>query len=125
MSTARYTELKAALKGDAPLSGHVSEDAAFPPVPSLQPIDERIVQAIWHEQLLQVEQLKTISGKRVQAVDPGQWNGEAGPDFLSADLQIGEQRVRGDVEIHINASDWQRHQHHRDFAYNRVVLHVV
>src|SRR5207244_3554989 len=29
------------------------------------------------------------------------------------------------IEIHIRTSDWKRHHHDEDPAYNRVVLHVV
>src|SRR5690606_4932805 len=57
--------------------------------------------------------------------DPGQWNAEAGPDFRSADIAIGGQRCRGDIEIHVHASDWDRHGHQNDFDYNGVLLHVV
>jgi hypothetical protein len=35
---------------------------------------------------------------------PGEWNLEAGPDFLNATLllQPGARRVRGDVEVHVH-----------------------
>lgn len=87
-------------------------------------IHEHIVQAIWNEQLLYADKLVTCSGKPVRVIDAGQWNSEGGPDFRMADLQIGTQRIRGDVEIHVDASDWEKHGHERDFDYNNVVLHV-
>lgn len=89
------------------------------------PLDERLVQAIWNEQLLKADVLVTADGRPVRVFDAGQWNGEAGPDFRGADLQIGGQRLRGDVEIHVYAGDWDRHGHQGDFDYNNVVLHVV
>lgn len=99
--------------------------AEGPPVPGPAPLDERLVQAIWNEQLLKSDVLVTLDKRPVRVFDPGQWNGEAGPDFKNADIAIGGQRFRGDVEIHVNASEWEKHGHHRDFDYNGVVLHVV
>ncbi len=92
---------------------------------AMAPLDERLVQAIWNEQLIKSDVLITADGRPVKVFDPGQWNGEAGPDFRSADISIGGQRCRGDVEIHVHAADWERHGHQRDFDYNGVVLHVV
>jgi len=31
----------------------------------------------------------------------------------------------GDIEIHINASDWIKHKHQNNKRYNSVILHVV
>ena len=57
---------------------------------------------------------------------PGRRNGGAGPDFLDASVDVeGRGLLRGDVEIHVRARDWMSHGHHRDPAYNGVVLHVV
>ncbi|PON11518.1 hypothetical protein C2W62_44400, partial [Candidatus Entotheonella serta] len=57
---------------------------------------------------------------------PGQWNRQAGPDFLQAVLEFDSgERQRGDVEVHRLASGWTAHQHHVDPRYNRVILHVV
>ena len=59
-------------------------------------------------------------------VFPGRRWGGPGPDFRGAVLADRDGRlVRGDVEIHVRASSWQRHGHSSDAAYARVVLHVV
>jgi hypothetical protein len=108
----------------APTDSEPQQNATSEP-PPLAPLDERLVQAIWNEQLLKSDVLVTADGRPVRVFDPGQWNGEAGPDFRNADITIGAQRCRGDVEIHINASDWDTHGHQRDFDYNNVILHVV
>lgn len=91
----------------------------------LAPLDERLVQTIWYQQLLKSDVLVTPDGRPVQVFDAGQWNAEAGPDFRNADISIGGLRFRGDVEIHVNATDWDKHGHTRDFEYNNVILHAV
>ena len=41
------------------------------------------------------------------------WNLEEGPDFLRAAVRVGDEVVRGDVEVHVNSSGWSGHGHHR------------
>ena len=55
----------------------------------------------------------------------GDQNFNAGPDFLNARLRIGDTTWAGNVEIHINSSDWIKHQHQKNKAYNNVILQVV
>jgi len=56
---------------------------------------------------------------------PGMLNGSGGPDYLGAVLDDGRQTLLGDVELHVRSSDWTRHHHGNDHAYDSVVLHVV
>lgn len=58
-------------------------------------------------------------------LNEGSLNGDAGPDFFNAKLQIDGQVWAGNVEIHQNTSDWLKHNHHADKAYDSVVMHVV
>ncbi len=48
-----------------------------------------------------------------------------GPDVREATFVRGGVPVCGDVEVHLLASDFERHGHLRDPAYANVVLHVV
>lgn len=69
--------------------------------------------------------LRTVDGMKIDVLDPGVHNRDAGPDFLHARLRIEETLWAGNVEIHINSSDWIKHGHLDDRAYDNVILHVV
>lgn len=83
------------------------------------------MQYVWQHRLLLHTDLVTVDGRKVSIIDPGRLNTDAGPDFFNAKVRIGDKLWAGDVEIHVRASDWRRHGHHTDPAYNSVVLHVV
>jgi len=55
----------------------------------------------------------------------GFWNRESGPDFKNAAIKLGDRKLKGDIELHMRASDWFVHQHQHDRAYSNVILHVV
>ena len=92
-----------------------------------RPITERHVQALWYDEALRPQNLRTIDGVPVRVVDPGTWNVEAGPDFRRAVLEIGaaRRRIVGDVEMHLHPIDWSLHGHAADPAYARVIAHVT
>jgi len=67
----------------------------------------------------------SLSGATYRVRYPGRLNGSGGPDYRGAVLHDGRRTLLGDVELHVRASDWRRHGHNRDHAYDNVVLHVV
>ena len=88
-------------------------------------IEEKILQRIWKEGLFNQQNLKTECGKLVQIIDPGTWNqGEEGPDFKNAVLQMNENKIFGDIEVHFHGKDWERHGHHKDENFKKVILQV-
>lgn len=101
------------------------EREAYDAAEARLPLDERLIQTIWAQQLFGSAELRLADGRHLRVLDPGRWNGSAGPDFRDARLMIDETPVTGDVEIHLRASDWWRHGHDRDLDYNGVVLHAV
>ena len=86
---------------------------------------ERLMQYIWQYRLYPTAEMVTVDGKRVEILDPGLLNRDAGPDFFNAKITIGGQEWVGNIEIHVRASDWKRHGHDTDPAYDSVILHVV
>lgn len=85
---------------------------------------EAFLQYIWQYRLLE-EPLFTTEGIPIQILRSGLANCDAGPDFFDARVSIGGTLWVGNVEVHILSSDWNRHHHSSDAAYNNVVLHVV
>jgi hypothetical protein len=69
--------------------------------------------------------IKTTNGLEVNVINVGTHNHLAGPDFFNARLVIGGQQWAGNVEMHLNASDWYKHGHDDDPNYDNVILHVV
>lgn len=83
------------------------------------------MQYVWGHRLWPAGKLVTTDGRRVAVIDPGQLNNNSGPDFFNAKIKIEGETWVGNVEIHMRASDWHRHGHDGDPAYDNVVLHVV
>ncbi|HRP60459.1 MAG TPA: DUF2851 family protein, partial [Vicingus sp.] len=86
---------------------------------------EDFLHYIWNFKLFNTKELKTVQNEPITILKSGQHNTDAGPDFFNAQIKIGETIWAGNVEIHINSSDWIKHHHEKDNAYNNVVLHVV
>lgn len=92
----------------------------------LAEVREKIVRCLWFDQFFDPGNLRAEDGRKLSVFFPGHWNEGAGPDFRNAEFAFApEARVRGDVEVHVFASDWNRHRHAEDPAYERVGLHVV
>ncbi len=68
---------------------------------------------------------KLFTGESFLVETPGEPNRDAGPDFLGARIRIGKTLWIGNVEVHIRSSDWDKHGHQHDKAYETVILHVV
>lgn len=109
-----------ALLGRGPLTAReVVPDHSFP-------WSERHLRCVWADPAWRPAPLMTSDGRAVVVEHPGQWNLEAGPDFLDAIFRIGpgECTLRGDVELHIRPAEWRHHGHAGDRRYDRVIAHV-
>ena len=88
-------------------------------------MNEALFQFIWQYSLYQLIGLHTADGEPLTIIYPGKLNKDAGPDFLEAKVKVGNTTLVGNIELHIKSSDWLRHGHQHDKAYQNLVLHVV
>jgi hypothetical protein len=86
---------------------------------------ESFLAYLWQFQQFDRTALKTAQGEALHVLHPGRPNAHAGADFQDARLRLGELDWAGAVEFHLRSSDWFRHHHQRDAAYESVILHVV
>jgi len=85
---------------------------------------EEFLYYIWQNRLFN-RPLSTTEGLPVEVLFAGERNRDSGPDFLYARIRIDKTEWAGNVEIHLKTSDWFKHRHHFDKAYENVILHVV
>ncbi len=86
---------------------------------------ESILHYIWQQKLFNAHSLRSTDGEAIEVIDVGKVNTDAGPDFFNAKIRIGATIWAGNIEIHVQSSDWNRHNHQSDRAYNSIILHVV
>ena len=112
-SEARYEEWR----GTAGL--RMSEGAWFP-----QTLSEHQLQAHWFAGDFG-RHFITRSGSRMEVVQFGIWNHQAGPDFAEAAVSLdGQAPVRGCIELDPDVRDWERHGHASNPDYESVALHA-
>jgi hypothetical protein len=86
---------------------------------------EDLLHFIWRYLYFNQSHLVTEAGEELQILSPGEINTDAGPDFRNARIRLNDVTQEGPVELHIKASDWDRHGHAGDPNYQGVILHVV
>jgi len=88
-------------------------------------LTEKLFHIVWERLYFDTQHLSTTSGATLHIISTGRYNTNQGPDFLHAKIDIEGVIWHGHIELHIDAQDWYRHQHHLDTHYNVTVLHVV
>ena len=86
---------------------------------------EILLHYIWEHCLWAGFEQYTTDGRSVEILSVGEHNRDAGPDYSHARVRIDGREWVGNIEIHVTSTDWQRHKHHLDKAYDTVILHVV
>lgn len=87
--------------------------------------NESVLHYIWKYRLFNQTNLHAFFNQELEIISPGVANTDAGSDFYHAKIKIDETLWVGNVEIHIRSSDWLKHKHQFDKAYDNVILHVV
>jgi hypothetical protein len=109
----RYAEIRAAAR--------VCERALFV---SLRVPSELELQARWFAGDFGRNFIST-NGDKIDIVQFGTWNHEAGPDFSDAAISInGSDPIRGSIEIDLLDRNWESHGHAANPAFEEIVLHV-
>ncbi len=103
----------------------VREPLVAEPADRIARLPEAAIQDAWVRGLFAADGLRTTDGQTVRLLDRGRLNTDSGPDVRDARVVIDEILWAGDVEVHTTSAAWEAHGHHRDPAYDRVVLHVV
>src|SRR5438105_3158777 len=102
-------------------SARVRERTLFPPqrIPS-----ELELQARWFAADFGKHFVAT-TGDKIDIVQFGIWNREAGPDFRDAAIRVnGSEPIRGCVELDVIDRSWETHGHATNPAFEETVLHV-
>lgn len=86
---------------------------------------EALLHTVWKHKLYVPASFRTSEGNTLEIIDTGLYNTNAGPDFFNAKIKIDGQIWVGNIEIHTCSSDWYKHRHEKDKAYNSVILHVA
>lgn len=86
---------------------------------------EIVLHYIWEHCLWAGFEQYTTDGMKVEILSVGEHNRDAGPDYSHARIRIDGHEWVGNIEIHVCASDWTKHHHHLDKAYDNIILHVV
>ncbi|MEI6310659.1 MAG: DUF2851 family protein [Bacteroidota bacterium] len=88
-------------------------------------IKEELLHFIWQYKLFHTHSLYSTDGEKIEILDFGRYNFDAGPDFSMAKIRINQTILVGNIEIHVYASDYIKHKHTNDSRYKNIILHVV
>jgi len=86
---------------------------------------EDFLHYIWKFRLFDRANLTTTDAEPLEIYSAGMHNSDSGPDFHNARIRVGDTTWAGNVEVHLSSSDWKKHGHTTDNAYENVILHVV
>ena len=88
-------------------------------------LNEDLIHYLWKTKRFIYTDLKSSNGVDIEIIQWGNHNHNSGPDFSNGKIKIADTLWAGNIEMHISSSDWDRHHHTIDPAYDNVILHVV
>lgn len=86
---------------------------------------EILLHYIWLKGIFLAYPQTLTDGRQVEVLSVGAHNLDSGPDFTNVRLRIEGVEFIGNIEIHVNGSDWYKHRHHLDKTYDNILIHVV
>jgi hypothetical protein len=102
-------------------TSRIRERALFP---ALRTPNELELQARWFAGDFG-KHFVTTAGDKIDIVQFGTWNREAGPDFRDAAIRVnGGDPIRGCIELDVTDRSWETHGHATNPAFEETVLHV-
>ena len=78
---------------------------------------EDFLHYLWKFKKFDTSNLQTTTNQPITILKAGDYLQLAGPDFFNAQIIIGNQKWAGNVEIHLQSSDWYLHHHQNDAAW--------
>jgi len=87
-------------------------------------MNEEFLSFIWKYRLYDAGSLY-LDGEKIEIIQPGELNTNSGLDFFNTKIKIGDTIWVGNAEVHSKASDWNRHNHDQNAAFDNVILHVT
>ena len=81
-------------------------------------MNEKWLHHLWMYKLYRTASLTTTDGKPLEILHHGEYNTNAGPDFLMAKIKCDELLLAGHIELHLKSSDWDKHGHSTDRTAN-------
>jgi hypothetical protein len=88
-------------------------------------MNEALLHTIWKYKLLGQTHFIGSKKETIEIISIGEHNQDSGPDFFNSKIKINDIVLAGNVEIHVKTSDWIKHNHQQDKAYDNLILHVV
>ncbi|WP_455674474.1 DUF2851 family protein [Phocaeicola sp.] len=86
---------------------------------------EQLLHYVWKHKIFPLKELKTTANQQIEIIDAGLANSNAGPDFFNAKIKLDGVLWVGNIEIHHRSSEWYKHGHDKDTAYDSVILHIA
>jgi len=88
-------------------------------------MNEALLHTIWKYKLIGQTNFIGTKNEQIEIISIGEHNQDSGPDFFNCKVKIDTVLFAGNVELHIKTSDWLKHNHQFDKAFDNLILHVV
>jgi hypothetical protein len=88
-------------------------------------INELFLQTLLANKLLAQSNFVGTNNEAIEIMSIGELNKDSGPDFFNSKVKVNEILLAGNIEVHVKSSDWLKHKHQSDKAYDNIILHIV